>query len=141
MPISFQSRSLPTALLLVGSLCLTGLVLALPEAPPEVAEQNGPASWVRQLDLQVEKGKLDQALEAGKAGLSLHPWHPELTRSVTLLYLEQGDEEALFDWMDELTMGDARQAERLFELPPFETWLQQERFASLQKEAYRQARD
>ncbi|GEM_PF-3192969 len=138
----FIQRSTWSAVLLAVSLLLSGVVIAFPK-PESTAEEEGggPEYWLSQMEVLLEKGQTASAKEACMAGLSLHPWNPELSRAMTILQLEQGEAESLHDWMDEVTMGDARLAERLFELPQFEPWLAEARFADLQREAYRQARD
>jgi len=141
MKSSTSNRSVWSAFLLAGSLLLAGVVLAFPEPEAVVEEAGGPDFWLAQMKTLQEGGQTASAKEACLAGLSLHPWHPELSRAMTLLQLENAEPDSLHDWMDEVTMGDARLAERLFELPQFEPWLEQARFADLQREAYRQARD
>ena len=138
------SRSRPAGVLLLLALAASAAVFALPDdwlwGGADKAER-GAAHWLEQTESLRKEGRTAQALETTVSALTSYPWHPELARLRTRLYLDAEDAEGLFDWMDEVTIGDPRLAEQLFGMPELRPWLERERFQALQREAYRQARD
>ncbi len=60
---------------------------------------------------------------------------------LTSLLLQNGDPDDLRLWMDDLVMGDARQAEQLFELTGFSAKMDDPELQRIRREAHLQARD
>lgn len=141
-PVAERSRSLPAAVLLLLALLVSGVMFAT--AGTGIGGANAPTSvegWHRQAQSLRQAGKPEAAIEACRAGLVVDPWNPEICRTLTLLELEQGQPDSLKMWMDELVVGDARQADQLFSLPEFKEWLDDPEISKLQQEAWMQARD
>lgn len=107
----------------------------------DVDDPQTAAEWVRRAMVREAEGDLQAAELACRAALAREPWHPDAARRLTAILLQQGDGEALYDWMDDLVLGDARQAERYFDHPGFAPWLDDEAFRALHREAVIQAND
>jgi hypothetical protein len=107
----------------------------------DVEEPHTAGEWVRRAAVLETEGDLHTAELACRAALAREPWHPAASRRLTGILLRQGDGETLYDWMDDLVLGDARQAERYFDQPGFAPWLENEAFRSLHREAVIQAND
>ena len=138
-----RGRTVPVTILL-GAMLISVLLAWHARRPASPGDMENPATapeWVARAELHISAGDYERAELACRAALARRPWHPGATRTLTLLLLERGDAEALRDWMDDLILGDARLAERMFMLPGFAPHLEQPKFQALFREATIQARD
>jgi succinate dehydrogenase/fumarate reductase flavoprotein subunit len=131
-------------LLFLGLIASLGMVAATrlsPDTLNDAATAGTAAQWQAEAETLQDQGQRDSAIEACRAGLVMDPWNPGLCRTLTQLHLEGEDLEALQLWMDDLVMGDARQAEQLFQLPGFSDRMENPMLLRIRREAQIQARD
>ncbi len=136
-------RIVPAAVLL-GAMLISVLLAWHARRPASPGDTENPATaseWVARAEQHIGSGDYERAELACRAALARRPWHPGAVRTLTLLLLEREDEAALRDWMDDLILGDARLAERMFMLPGFAPHLEHPEFQALFREATIQARD
>ncbi len=139
----FALRLAPALILLAAMLLSSILVLASQrsKANGNVDNPTTAAEWLIRAENQAEAGEHEKAEIACRTALAYQPWHPGAARKLTRLLLRRGDIEALRDWMDDVVLGDARLAERLFELTEFEPFMDDAVLQDLYREAQIQARD
>ncbi len=145
MPFSSQTRS-PWAGIFLGlsllvCLGMAGVVKQAKRLNPDPATTGSAEHWLQEAENLQRKDQKTSAIEACRAGLVVAPWHPELCRTLTLLLLAEASNEDLRLWMDDLVMGDARQAEQLFQLPGFTDKMDDPDLQRIHREAIIQARD
>ncbi len=137
MHISLGQRSFFPLSLLLLSLVATVVLRAWPPA----ADRPGSEDALQQAHQALEAGDTASAEMWLRAQLAEEAWHPGASRQLTELLLQAGDRDRLLEWMEGLTLGDARLAAALFEEPGFQAWLEEESFISLRAEARHQAVD
>ena len=117
-------------------------VARLAPSPPAAGSATGTAAqWQQEAEKLLTNGQYTVAIEACRTGLVVEPWHPGLCLMLTSLLLQNGDPDDLRLWMDDLVMGDARQAEQLFELTGFSAKMDDPELQRIRREAHLQARD
>jgi hypothetical protein len=144
MKLSPSSRSRSAGLLLLFGVVFSLAALAVPRevlTGKRDGGDGGAGEWLALAEELQAEGNVKDALEATRAGLVASAWHAGLCKQRTVLFLELGEKERLADWMDELVLGDARQAERLFRLPGFQAWQGDADLSALKAEAIQQAQD
>lgn len=145
MPFSSQTRS-PWAGIFLGLsllVCLgtAGVAKRGNTLHPDEPITGSAEHWLQEAEKLQQQDKYASAIEACRAGLVVEPWHPGHCRTLTLLLLAEGGNEDLRLWMDDLVMGDARQAEQLFLLPEFRNRMDDPDLQRIHREALLQARD
>lgn len=145
MSLSPTPRSALAGILLALGLIMSLGMVSMARLSPALPTAETSAGTAEQWRMEAEKlqndGRLSAAIEACRAGLVIEPWHPGLCRTLTQLHLAGSDPEALQLWMDDLVMGDARQAEQLFQLPNFRDRMDDPVLLRIFREAQIQARD
>lgn len=127
-------------LLATMAVCL-GVMAFARRAGQDVDDPQTAAEWTIRARALKQAGESEPAERAARAALARDPWNPAAARLLTEILLQRGDDEALYDWMDDLLLGDARIAEQNFLLNAFAGKRDRPPFQSLFREAQIQARD
>lgn len=126
---------------LAGAVSSSQALAQLQSLEQEISHSDDPALWLRYADALYHAERYQHAAQAYAYVLNQEPYHHKAQMQRTLALAQAGDADALYTWLQALSLEHPLTATELFSLPPLRPFLDESRFQELLQTARAQAVD